>query len=98
MKTIAITIAVLSTLLIAGPAAAEVQQNKMKTCNAEAKTKALKGEERRTFMSQCLSGSAEEKQQRIALREKKKACTAEAREKSLKGEDRKKFVSECTAA
>jgi hypothetical protein len=32
------------------------QQNKMKTCNAEAGKKALKGDERRAFMSSCLKG------------------------------------------
>ena len=32
------------------------QQNKMKTCNAEAKTKALAGDERKAFMSSCLKG------------------------------------------
>lgn len=31
------------------------QQEKMKTCNAEAKTKGLKAEERQKFMSGCLS-------------------------------------------
>ena len=31
------------------------QQNKMKTCNKEAGTKKLKGDERKTFMSTCLS-------------------------------------------
>jgi hypothetical protein len=31
------------------------QQNKMKTCNKEAGAKGLKGDERRTFMSTCLS-------------------------------------------
>jgi hypothetical protein len=31
------------------------QQNKMKSCNAEAKTKALKGQERKDFMKSCLS-------------------------------------------
>ena len=31
------------------------QQNKMKTCNKEAGTRGLKGDERRTFMSTCLS-------------------------------------------
>ena len=36
--------------------AATAQQEKMKTCNAEAKTKALKGDERNTFMSTCLEG------------------------------------------
>ena len=30
------------------------QQEKMKSCNAEAKTKALKGDERKIFMNQCL--------------------------------------------
>ncbi len=32
-----------------------VQQEKMVTCNADAKTKALKGEERKKFMKECLS-------------------------------------------
>jgi hypothetical protein len=31
------------------------QQNKMKTCNKEARAKGLKGDDRRTFMSTCLS-------------------------------------------
>ena len=31
------------------------QQTKMGDCNAEAKEKALKGDERKKFMSQCLS-------------------------------------------
>lgn len=40
----------------AKPAAAAPvkQQDKMKTCNADAKTKALKGEERKAFMKTCL--------------------------------------------
>jgi hypothetical protein len=32
------------------------QQEKMKTCNAEAKVKDLHGDERRAFMSTCLKG------------------------------------------
>jgi hypothetical protein len=32
------------------------QQQKMKDCNAEAKTKALTGDDRKTFMSHCLGG------------------------------------------
>ena len=32
------------------------QQDKMKTCNADAKTKDLKGDERKKFMSSCLKG------------------------------------------
>ena len=34
------------------------RQEKMKTCNAEAKTKALKGKDRRAFMSTCLKDDA----------------------------------------
>ncbi len=34
------------------------QQSKMKTCNADAKTKDLHGADRRAFMKQCLSGKS----------------------------------------
>ena len=34
------------------------QQEKMKSCNAEAKTKTLKGAARKSFMSTCLKGDA----------------------------------------
>ncbi len=41
----------------AATAAAPVkQQDKMKSCNADAKAKALKGEERKAFMKSCLKG------------------------------------------
>ena len=40
----------------ATPAASSTQQNKMKACNADAKTKGLKGDERKKFMSACLKG------------------------------------------
>jgi hypothetical protein len=36
----------------------QTQQEKMKSCNADAKTKSLKGDERKSFMSTCLSGPA----------------------------------------
>ena len=34
---------------------ATAQQGKMKACSADAKTKSLKGAERKTFMKECLS-------------------------------------------
>ena len=40
----------------ASAAAPAKQQDKMKTCNADAKSKALKGAERKSFMSSCLKG------------------------------------------
>jgi recombinational DNA repair protein RecT len=33
------------------------QQQKMTSCNADAKTKALTGADRKTFMSSCLKGA-----------------------------------------
>ena len=40
----------------AAPAGKTSQQDKMKSCNADAKAKALKGDERKKFMSSCLKG------------------------------------------
>lgn len=76
------------------------QQQRMKNCNADAKTKALTGDERKTFMKGCLSGdtafaakAATDKQ--AAQREKMKTCNADAKTKALKGDERKKFMSAC---
>jgi hypothetical protein len=41
----------------AAPAKSNSQQEKMKTCNADATSKGLKGDDRKTFMSHCLSAS-----------------------------------------
>ena len=41
----------------AAAAKANTQQEKMKTCNADANTKGLKGADRKSFMKTCLSGS-----------------------------------------
>ena len=41
----------------AEPVKPQTQQEKMKTCNADATTKGLKGDERKAFMSTCLKGS-----------------------------------------
>jgi len=76
------------------------QQEKMKSCNADAKTKALAGDARKTFMKTCLSGSAapataaapsaKETQQ-----EKMKTCNADAKTKKLTGDARKTYMSTC---
>lgn len=39
-----------------GAGAKTTQQEKMKSCNAEAGKKSLKGDERKKFMSECLKG------------------------------------------
>lgn len=38
------------------PSGKHTQQDKMKSCNADAKAKALNGDERKKFMSSCLKG------------------------------------------
>jgi hypothetical protein len=68
------------------------QQTKMADCNADAKEKNLKGDERKKFMSSCLSDKKK------AQQEKMKTCNADAKEKNLKGDERKKFMSSCLSA
>ena len=97
-----ILIAAIATTLFSMPAWAQdkdkptAQQEKMKSCNAQASKKALKGDERKAFMSECLkadSNSPSPKQ--AAQQEKMKSCNAEASKKDLKGDERKAFMSEC---
>lgn len=74
------------------PSAAQAaQQQKMKDCNAQAKTKNLAGDERKTFMSQCLSAAGVPQSQQ----DKMKSCNKEATAKNLKGDERKTFMSTC---
>ncbi len=99
MKTILIaTIFASVAALGATPASAATQQEKMKSCSAEAKAKTLKGADRRAFMSQCLAATPEEKQARVALKEKTRVCNDEAKAKALRGEERKQFVASCVGA
>lgn len=93
-RKLALVAASLFALAAAPAAIAGPQQERMKSCNAEAKDK--KGEERRAFMKECLSAKkAEEKSAKTAQQEKMKSCNAEAKEKALKGAERKKFMSTC---
>jgi hypothetical protein len=69
------------------------QQERMKSCNAQAGQKELKGEERKAFMSRCLSGDSAAGG--TAQQRKMTACNAQASKKELKGEQRRQFMSEC---
>jgi ribosomal protein S3AE len=90
-----IVVPMLSLLLFAvSPAHAGEQQDKMKSCNAEASQKQLKGDERKSFMKTCLSASASSSAP-ATQQEKMKSCNAEAGQKQLKGDERKKFMSQC---
>ena len=76
---------------------ATAQQEKMKTCNADASTKALKGEDRKAFMKPCLSaaGSAADKKELTPQQQKMSTCSKDAASKKLKGDERKQFMSTC---
>ncbi|MDP1655235.1 MAG: PsiF family protein [Hylemonella sp.] len=70
------------------------QQDRMKQCNLDAKDK--KGDERKKFMSTCLSGKPAEpaaSDKKTAQQERMKQCNLDAKDK--KGDERKKFMSEC---
>jgi len=86
--------------------AQKAQQEKMTFCNAEAKTKALTGDERKQFMSNCLkkapaaatpatSPEAVVAPAKTSQQDKMTECNAKAGSKALKGDERKAFMSEC---
>lgn len=91
-------VAVLALTALALPAFANTpQQEKMKTCNADAAAKKLDGDDRKKFMSECLSAKAEGKpaKELTPQQQKMKDCNAKAKTEKLKGDARKKWMSEC---
>ncbi len=72
------------------------QQSKMKACNAQAKTDALKGDARQTFMKTCLSKQSDAPVAAAPTQQTKmKTCNTEATSKALSGDARKTFMSTC---
>ena len=72
------------------------QQDKMKACNAEAKTKAPTGDAHKQFMSNCLSAHpTTDTAKGNSQQEKMKACNAEAKTKAPTGDAHKQFMSDC---
>ncbi|KAF1051988.1 MAG: Phosphate starvation-inducible protein PsiF [Stenotrophomonas maltophilia] len=78
-----------------GFAANTAQQDKMKTCNADATAKSLKGDERKTFMSTCLKAGSTDTKQHTAQQQKMVQCNKDAKAKNLAGDERKTFMSTC---
>ena len=76
------------------------QQDKMKTCNAEAKTKAPTGDAHKAFMSNCLSAhpTPEATATGNSQQDKMKTCNAEAKTKAPTGDAHKAFMSNCLSA
>jgi hypothetical protein len=75
--------------------AQNAQQEKMKTCNAQAKTQSLSGDARKAFMKTCLSDQPAAAPKLNAQQQKMKQCNADAKTKGLSGAERKTFMSTC---
>jgi psiF repeat len=93
---------ILATILLSAAVtvnASTAQQDKMKSCNAEAKTQALSGDARKSFMKTCLSNAPAaapaSSKALTAQQEKMKTCSTDAKAKALKGADRKAFMKTC---
>ena len=73
------------------------QQQRMTTCNQQATAKTLKGDARKTYMSDCLKNGVSKPDEKSLTpqQQKMRECNAQATEQSLKGDDRKKFMSGC---
>ncbi|MGB8338600.1 MAG: PsiF family protein [Burkholderiales bacterium] len=94
-------IAIICLSLISTYSLAGAQQEKMKTCSAEAKASGKIGPDRKPFMKQCMRGGMtddEVKAKRAAKKEKSKACRAEAKASGKKGAEKKAMVKSCMAS
>lgn len=94
--TTAVIVTGLLCSALTGVQAAEktAQQQKMTVCNQQAGTQNLKGDARKSFMSQCLkkqSAPAVKATQQMKM----KTCNAEAGSRKLGGDERKAFMSQC---
>jgi hypothetical protein len=89
---LALAFAVSTAQAVEEKKAATPQQEKMRACNAHATEKNLKGDERKTFMSECLKAKP------MTQQEKMTACNRDPTAKNLKGDDRKAFMSDCLKA
>jgi psiF repeat len=69
------------------------QQTKMTSCNADATSKGLSGDDRKAFMKTCLSKAKTAKGN--SQQQKMTTCNADATSKGLSGDDRKAFMKTC---
>jgi hypothetical protein len=94
MKMLRVPLLMIGLLLCSQGFAATAQQTKMTTCNADATAKALKGDERKAFMSNCLKATPAAAEPSTP-QERMKTCNATAATQALKGDARKAFMSDC---
>ena len=101
MKT-TILVTLLSGLCLMASAHAEEktltpQQQRMTTGNQQATSQSLKGDARKTYMSDCLkNGAAKPGEKSLTPQQQKmRECNAQATQQMLKGDDRSKVMSAC---
>lgn len=95
-RSLAVTVLLASLGVAMQAPAANRQQERMKSCNAQAKSQALSGAERKDFVKRCLGGQDAASEQGLNSQQRKmKSCSAEAKSKGLKGSDRSHFMSGC---
>lgn len=75
-----------------------MQQSKMKTCNANAATQKLAGDDRKAYMKTCLSAKPAAASTGNSQQQKMKTCNADATAKKLTGADRKTYMKTCLSA
>ncbi len=87
----------LCLLIGLGAHAANSQQDKMTSCNANASSQALKGDARKAYMKSCLSGSSDASAPSggNSQQQKMKTCNASAKSQALSGDARKAFMKSC---
>ncbi|WP_333901663.1 phosphate starvation-inducible protein PsiF [Enterobacter wuhouensis] len=101
MKTTILVTLLSGVFLMASANAAEKtltpQQQRMTTCNQQATAKTLKGDARKTYMSDCLKNGASKPGEKSLTpqQQKMRECNAQATQQMLKGDDRSKFMSAC---
>jgi hypothetical protein len=90
MKKLLALVVMSAFAVAATPAFAEgnAQHERMKTCNTKAGEK--KGDERKKFMSDCLSAEKKTYDSKMG--------TCNTKSKGMKGDERKKFMSDCMKA
>src|SRR5882724_12974380 len=95
MKATTVIAAAALLLLSMSVDAQNAQQDKMKTCNAQATTQSLSGDARKSFMKTCLSSQPAAAPKLNSQQQKMKQCNADAKSKGLSGAERKTFMSNC---
>lgn len=97
-KFVAIGLLLLTTSV--GPciriSTAQSNADKARTCNDLADKKGLQGDDRKTFLQNCMTKSTgTQPPGEMSQKDKLNACESLADKKSLKGPDRRSFVKDC---